>query len=101
MKTSNNSILELIRDKYPYLSEEFSVEKIGVFGSVARGEGREDSDIDIVVKLREPIGFKFIELAEYLEGLFHRKVDVLTEEGINNIRIKEISNNIIRNIVYV
>ena len=101
MKTSNNSILELIRDKYPYLSDEFSVEKIGVFGSVARGEEREDSDIDIVVSLREPIGYKFIELVEYLENLFHKKVDVLTEAGVNNIRIKEISNNIKRNIVYV
>ncbi len=94
------SILELIRDKYPYLSQEFGVEKIGVFGSASKGEAKEESDIDIVVRFREPIGFKFIELAEYLENLFHRKVDVLTEAGIDNIRNKEIIEDIKRNIVY-
>jgi len=94
-------ILELIRDKYPYLSQEFGVEKIGIFGSASKGEAKEDSDIDIVVRLREPIGFKFIELAEYLEHLFNKKVDVLTEAGIENIRNKKIIEDIKRNIVYV
>ena len=96
-----NSTLELIKEKYPYLSDEFGVEKIGIFGSVAKETERKDSDIDIVVKLRKPIGFKFIELVEYLESLFNTKVDVLTQEGINNIRIKEIADDIKRNIVYV
>ena len=100
MKTRNTT-LELIKEKYPYLSNEFGVEKIGVFGSVAKGTARGKSDIDIVVKLRKPIGLKFIELVEYLEGLFNTKVDVLTQEGINNIRIKEIADDIKRNIVYV
>jgi hypothetical protein len=99
--TTRNSTLELIKEKYPYLSDEFGVEKIGIFGSAAKETEREDSDIDIVVKLRKPIGFKFIELVEYLESLFNTKVDVLTQEGINNIRIKEIADDIKRNIVYV
>ncbi|MCD6569863.1 MAG: nucleotidyltransferase domain-containing protein [Deltaproteobacteria bacterium] len=99
--TTRNSTLELIKEKYPYLSDEFGVEKIGIFGSVAKETEREDSDIDIVVKLRKPIGLKFIELVEYLETLFNTKVDVLTQEGIKNIRIKEIADDIKRNIVYV
>ncbi|MBS1259265.1 MAG: hypothetical protein MAG551_02334 [Candidatus Scalindua arabica] len=97
----HNPTLELIKEKYPYLSHEFGVEKIGIFGSVAKETEREDSDIDIVVKLRKPIGLKFIELVEYLESLFNTKVDVLTQEGIDNIRIKEIADDIKRNIVYV
>jgi predicted nucleotidyltransferase len=96
-----NTTLELIKEKYPYLSDEFGVEKIGIFGSIAKETASEESDIDIVVKLRKPIGLKFIELVEYLEGLFNKKVDVLTQEGINNIRIKEIADDIKRNIVYV
>ena len=98
---THNSTLELIKKEYPYLSREFGVEKIGIFGSVAKETEREVSDIDIVVKLRKPIGLKFIELVEYLETLFNTKVDVLTQEGINNIRIKEIADDIKRNIVYV
>ncbi len=99
--TTRNSTLELIREKYPYLSDEFGVEEIGIFGSVAKETEREDSDIDIVVKLRQPIGLKFIELVDYLETLLNTKVDVLTQEGIKNIRIKEIADDIKRNIVYV
>ena len=97
----NNTTLKLLKEKYPYLSTEFRVEKIGVFGSTAKGIEKEDSDIDIVVELKRPIGLKFIELVEYLEKLFNKRVDVLTRAGIENIRIKEIAEDIKRNIIYV
>ena len=100
METSNKT-LRLIEEKYPYLSTEFGVERIGIFGSVASGIEREDSDIDIVVELKRPIGLKFIELVEYLENLFDKKVDVLTRDGIENIRIREIAEDIKRSIIYV
>ena len=100
MKT-HNATLKLVKEKYPYLLAEFGVEKIGIFGSIAKGIEKEDSDIDIVVKLKKPIGLKFIELVEYLENLFHKKVDVLTQDGIENIRIKEVAEDIKRNIIYV
>ena len=57
--TTRNSTLKLIKEKYPYLSDEFGVEKIGIFGSVAKETERKYSDIDIVVKLRKPIGLKY------------------------------------------
>lgn len=100
MKT-HNATLKLVKEKYPYLLTEFGVEKIGVFGSIAKGIEKEDSDIDIVVKLKKPLGLKFTELVEYLENLFHKKVDVLTQDGIENIRIKEVAEDIKRNIIYV
>jgi len=99
--TSRDMALKRIKEKYSYLTDEFGVVKIGIFGSTAKGTDMEDSDIDVVVELKKPLGLKFIELAEYLETLFNKKVDVLTNEGINNIRIKEISENIKRNIIYV
>ena len=61
----------------------------------------EDSDLDIVVEFNKPIGFKFNRLVEYLENLFGRKVDVLTKDGLENIRVKEVARNIERNLVYV
>ena len=99
--TTTNTILKLIKEKYLYLSNEFGVERIGVFGSVAKGIEKEDSDIDIVVELKKPIGLKFVELVEYLENLFNKKVDVLTIDGIQNIRIKGVAEDIKRNIIYV
>ena len=96
-----NHTITLIKKIYPHISKEFDVDKIGVFGSVAKNLANESSDIDIVVKFRKPIGLKFIELVEYLENLFQKKVDLLTEEGVKNIRNKKISTDIVKNIIYV
>ena len=93
--------LKLLKEKYQYLSYEFDIEKIGVFGSTVKEIEKEVSDIDIVVEFKKPIGLKFIELVEFLENLFNRKVDLLTPAGIENIRIRKISEEIKRNIIYV
>lgn len=62
---------EMIREKY-------GVKIIGIFGSYARGEETEVSDIDILVEIEKPIGFKFFELWDHLEELLGVKVDLLT-----------------------
>jgi len=61
----------------------------------------QDSDIDIVFEFDRPIGLKFIEFIEYMEKLFGKKVDVLTKDGIKNIRVKNVSTEIEKNIIYV
>nr|VFK61776.1 MAG: hypothetical protein BECKTUN1418F_GA0071002_12714 [Candidatus Kentron sp. TUN]VFK70838.1 MAG: hypothetical protein BECKTUN1418E_GA0071001_12744 [Candidatus Kentron sp. TUN] len=99
--TRFDSVLDRIREKYPYLSDEYGVGNIGIFGSVATGTERQDSDIDVVIGFTRPIGLRFIDLVGYLEGILGAKVDVLTEEGIKNIRNKRISDEIRRKIVYV
>jgi len=96
-----DEIIEKIKSNYPYLSSEFGVKKIGIFGSVAKDTHDEASDIDVVVEFEKPIGLKFIMLAEYMENLLGRKVDVLTKEGIRNIRVQNVSSDIQKDIVYV
>lgn len=96
-----DSTIEKIRENYAYLLREYGVRKIGVFGSVASETDGEDSDLDIVVEFAKPIGLKFVELTEYLEALFGKKVDILTPEGIENIRIKRIADDIRSSITYV
>jgi len=59
------------------------------------------SDVDIVVEFERPIGFRFVELAEYLERLLDKSVDVLTPAGIQGIRIEQIAKSITESIVYV
>ncbi|MCH9029713.1 MAG: nucleotidyltransferase domain-containing protein [Bacteroidetes bacterium] len=99
--TSNNEILKLIRDNYNYLSTEFGVEKIGLFGSAAKGTATKESDVDILIKFYKPIGFKFVRLVEYLEELLGKKVDVITIGGLNNIRINNVAENIKASLVYL
>ena len=61
----------------------------------------QDSDVDIVVEFERPIGLKFMEFVDYMEKLFGKKVDVLTKDGIKNIRVKNVSTEIEKNIIYV
>lgn len=96
-----DEVIRKLKLQYPYLSSEFGVKRIGVFGSIAKQEERKESDIDMVIEFDRPIGLKFIALAEYMENLFGRKVDILTKDGIRNIRVKSVSTDIEKDIIYV
>ena len=56
---------------------DFDIKKIGIFGSVAREENREDSDIDIVVEVQNPTLSLMYELKEALRKLFGCNVDLI------------------------
>ena len=98
---TKDRIVELLREQHTYLAHEFGVGKIGLFGSFAKGLSSDSSDIDLVVEFESPIGLRFMELADYLESLFGRRVDILTPTGIQAIRQKTIAKSISESIVYV
>ena len=95
------NVIEKLKKELPYLRANFGIKKIGIFGSIAKGVQRPDSDIDIVVEFEKPLGFKFMDFAEYLEKILGNKVDILTSEGIKSIRIKKVASDIERSIIYV
>jgi predicted nucleotidyltransferase len=67
----------------PELSGRFHVSTIGLFGSVVRSDfSPTTSDIDIIVDFSQPVGIEFIDLANYLENKFHKKVDLVSKGGI-------------------
>jgi predicted nucleotidyltransferase len=98
---TREKVVGLLREKHPYLAAEYGIRKIGLFGSFVKEQADEASDIDLVVEFERPIGLRFIELAEYLEHLLGRKVDVLTPAGIKGIRIERVARSISQSIVYV
>jgi predicted nucleotidyltransferase len=89
----------------PYLRKHFGVEQVALFGSFARNEATESSDIDVVISLSKPLGFDFIELADYLEGKLGHKVDLITkstlELGITDPRRAHIAKDIQESLIYV
>lgn len=93
-------ILSILRDNIPFLAAEYGVKRIGLFGSFAEDAGRSDSDIDLVVEFETPLGFKFMQLIEYLESLLGRRVDLLTPAGIAGIRIERVARNIVESVIY-
>ena len=98
---TREKIIEVLRKELPYFVLEYGVKRIGLFGSYAKGTPAKGSDIDILVEFEKPIGLKFVEFAEYLEGLLGRRVDILTPAGIESIRIDKVARNITESIVYV
>ena len=96
-----NKIMKILKEKQSYLKESYGVSRIGLFGSFAKGNAKPSSDVDIVVEFERPVGLRFMELAEYMEKLLARKVDILTPDGIRSIRGKGISADIRSSIRYV
>jgi uncharacterized protein len=98
---TKEKILSLLREQSPYLAQEFGVRRIGLFGSFAKGRPDDVSDIDLFVEFERPIGLRFLELAEHLEALFGRKVDLLTPAGLQAIRHEQVTKAIRETMVYV
>ena len=66
------------------LGARYGVRRIRVFGSTARGEARQDSDIDLLVEYQPGHGgFAFVEFCEQIELLLGQKVDVVTERSLH------------------
>lgn len=75
--------INLINQNFEILKKKFKVNKIAIFGSIARGDNKKNSDIDIMVELYEPISlFAFIELENYLSKLLGKKVDLTTKKAL-------------------
>ncbi len=79
---SSSNIEQILQNLKPILSDKFEVERIGYFGSFARGEQKADSDIDILVEFRRPLGWAFFDLQELLEKEFQRKVDLVSSKAL-------------------
>ncbi len=60
----------------------FQVKTLAVFGSYARNEQRQDSDVDILVEFSSPVGIEFIDLGNYLERILNLRVDLVSRNGI-------------------
>ena len=59
------------------------IEFCSLFGSFARGEATEDSDIDLLVRFSKPKGFDWLDAAFEIEDTLGRKVDLVTEKGLS------------------
>lgn len=71
--------------------QSYGVERLAIFGSVARDEARPDSDVDILVEFNKPIGlFGLIELRLQLEKILGTSVDVGTIECLKERMQQEV-----------
>ena len=91
MVSSLRDIADTIKRHEDTLQQNYKVHRLGVFGSLARGDNTDVSDIDMLVELSRPIGlFKFVELENYLGRILGRKVDLVTKDALKPLIKDEI-----------
>jgi predicted nucleotidyltransferase len=91
-------VLQKLQQQYRELELHYGVNALFIFGSIARDEARSDSDVDLLVDFKEPIGlFQFIELQQKLESLLGCKVDLGTKRSLK----PHIKNEVLREAIRV
>ena len=98
-KIQNTVVFTRLEHAVPTIRTQFGVRKIGIFGSFARGEQTGTSDVDVLVELAEGYATlrNFVRLADHLEALFGRNVDLITTEGVD----KYIRPRIMREVIWI
>ncbi|RZL38336.1 MAG: DNA polymerase subunit beta [Rubrivivax sp.] len=80
---NRDTLLKLLAEHKPVLAERFGVRRLAVFGSMARGTARADSDVDVLVAFDGPATSKrFFGVQFYLEDMLNRPVDLVTETAL-------------------
>ena len=90
MKTTNDYIT-ILRKYLSTKADAYGITKIGIFGSVARNEQTEDSDVDVCVEMKKPDLFTMVHIKEELQELFGKPVDIVRlRNNMNPMLLKQI-----------
>jgi uncharacterized protein len=74
---NRNEILSFLSDFKRQHADRYGIISLGIFGSMARGEVRYDSDIDIYVRTKTPDPFLLVHIKDDIEKHFQRRVDIV------------------------
>ncbi len=83
---SKEEIIKKLRERAD-IARKYKIRYLAVFGSYARGEEEEDSDIDLLVEFNEPTFRNYIGCLRECEALFNHKVDLVCRDSLKE-RIK-------------
>ncbi len=84
---TRDELLAKLRELKPWLEEQ-GIVNVRLFGSYARDEAGPDSDVDLLVDLARPMGFRFFSLADEIEDRLGRDVDLITDASLKNPHIR-------------
>jgi len=104
-KATRAIILQRLNQHLPSLHRKYGIRRIALYGSFARETQTQKSDVDLLVELSRPLGFEFVDLADELEQILGRKVDLVTfdtyRRSKQDPRKRHIAENIEKDLVYV
>ena len=84
-----DDILAILREFKRDYAEKYGILEIGVFGSTARDEARDDSDVDICIKTKTPNPFALVHIKEDIEQMVRKHVDIVRVREKMNPYLKE------------
>jgi predicted nucleotidyltransferase len=95
MSTELTAVKNILKRLKPELSNKYAVNTIGLFGSIVRDDYTDKSDIDIIVTFNRRVGMEFIDLANELEVVLKRKVDLVSRNGVKEKYLQVIDPEIV------
>jgi uncharacterized protein len=97
-KLSAGDILATLRTLQAQARKQYKAEIKGIFGSVARGEARKGSDLDVLVEFQETANLlDFVGLANFIEDNLHCLVDLVPSSSLR----EEIKPSVLREMLYL
>lgn len=89
---TTNDYITILRKYLSAKADAYGITKIGIFGSVARNEQTEDSDVDVCVEMKRPDLFTMVHIKEELQELFGKPVDIVRlRNNMNPMLLKQIN----------
>ena len=93
--SASEAILTTLKEQRKVLSRRYPIHRLALFGSWARGDAREDSDVDVLVEVDPSIGLRFVDLGDELEKALGRRVDLVSRRAIKPSLWKRIEPDLI------
>ena len=93
---NTDQIINILTNQKKELEKKYPISELALFGSYARGDYNEHSDIDILVDFNERIdGFDYIRIAHELEDSLQYKIDLVSRKGIKPKYLPYVEKNLI------
>ena len=97
MVPDRDQILRLLSAHRQELAQRFGVKQLSLFGSAARDQLREDSDVDLLVEFDGDATYDgYFKLQDYLQALLGRTVDLVTERGLKPRARQHVQEDLVR-----
>jgi len=95
MSSELAAVKAILTQLKPELCDKYAIDTIGLFGSIVRDDYTDQSDIDIIVTFSRRVGMEFIDLADELESVLKRKVDLVSKNGVKEKYLRVIEPQIV------
>jgi len=92
---SAQEIKAVLNNHKQKLYHDYPIQSLAIFGSYAREEQNEQSDLDVLVEFNDKIGIRFIDLADEIESVVGIHVDLVSKNGVKEKYLKAIEPELI------